>query len=450
MNSNAINEISIDLLKKILDHSSDEIYVFDKHRRVIYVNKMCQKHYGVNPEELIGKSNDEIVAKGYWSPSIIPMIFEEKKPMLVRQTTYIGAELLTQAIPILNEQGEVEMVICTARQVDYKEVESSGDRKDSSTQPFQGFITNSPKMKELLRFAKKVADVDTTVLIHGESGTGKGILANYIHQLSKRKEHPFVTINCAAIPEELLESELFGYVGGAFTGANKSGKPGLIEVANNGTLFLDEIGEISPKIQAKLLHVIQDRQFIPIGSREPKKVDIRIIAATNRSLQKMVEKGQFREDLYYRLNVIDLKIPPLRERPEDILPLTNYFLNKFNKKYGTQRILSPDVLNMIQKYSWPGNVRQLENVMERLVVISDDIITPSSLPEVILNSVDQNSPYLYPNSLDLAIEEVTKQLITNAYAKYGSTRKVAKELSISQSRASRLIRKFVTGNIKVT
>lgn len=450
MDSKGISEISIDILKEILDHSSDEIYVFDKHRRVIYVNKMCQKHYGVNPEELIGKSNDEILAQGYWSPSIIPMIFEEKKPMLVRQTTYIGIELITNAIPILNDQGEVEIVICTARQVDYKEVDIPGEGAGSSPQDIQGLITNSPKMKELLHFAKKVAEVDTTVLIQGESGTGKGILANYIHNLSKRKEHPFVTINCAAIPEDLLESELFGYVGGAFTGANKGGKQGLIEVANKGTLFLDEIGETSPKIQAKLLHVIQDRQFIPVGSREAKRVDIRIIAATNRPLQKMVEKGQFREDLYYRLNVIDLKIPPLRERPEDLLPLTNYFLNKFNKKYGTQRILSPDVMTIIQKYSWPGNVRQLENVIERLVVISDDIITPTSLPDVILNSVDQKTPYLYPASLDLAIEEVTKQLITKAYARLGSTRKVAKELAISQSRASRLIRKFVTGEIKET
>ena len=437
MTNEDIQQIDVNTLLKILDHSSDEIYVFDKNRRIIYVNKMCERHYGVTPNELIGKSNDELLAKGYWSPSIIPAIFKEKKIMTLKQTTYLGIELITTAIPILNQDDEVEMVVCTARKLDYKEIELTKSTENTKEQSFSSdLITNSPKMREIIRFCKKIASVDVTVLIQGESGTGKGVIANLIHKNSKRKNAPFVSINCAAIPENLLEAELFGYAEGAFTGADKKGKKGLLEVANNGTIFLDEIGEMSPKIQAKLLHVIQERQFFPVGGRELKKVDIRIIAATNQPLQKLVEKREFREDLFYRLNVIEIQLPPLRERKEDLLPLTYYFLNKFNAKYGLNRLLSQEAVDIIQRYSWPGNVRQLENVIERLVVIGDDIIKPVHLPAAIMNEVQDSVIDDYPGSLDAAIEALKKHLITQSYQKHKSTRKVAKDLSISQPRVN--------------
>jgi TyrR family helix-turn-helix protein len=235
---------------------------------------------------------------------------------------------------------------------------------------------------------------------------------------------------------------LFGYFQGAFTGANKAGKMGLIEAANNGTLFLDEIGEVPLKVQAKLLQVIQDRQFLPVGGTEVKQVDIRIIAATNRDLLKMVENKQFREDLYYRLNVIDVKIPPLRERPEDIIPLTYYFINRFNKKYQVDRLISQETLEILSNYSWPGNVRQLENVMERSVITTESIINPGDLPEIIHQHAKPGSPDTPWSSLDAAIEEVERKLVTKSYRKWKSSRKVAADLQISQTRASKLIRKY--------
>ncbi|ABS21102.1 sigma-54 interaction domain-containing protein [Bacillus cytotoxicus] len=440
-------EVTADVLMNILDHSSDEIYVLDKDTRIVYVNKVCERHYGLKPSEVIGRLNEEFVLNNYWKPSIVPIVFKEKKPVTIKQTTYIGGELITTAIPILNKENEIELVVTTAREQNYKTiimapVEQEMEHSHDDNLFGQTILTNNEKMKNLIKFCEKVASTDTTVLIQGESGTGKGVLANYIHQMSKRRKGPFLTVNCAAIPEELLESELFGYSKGAFTGAKRSGQVGLFETANHGTIFLDEIGEISLKVQAKILQVIQERQFIPVGGRNLKKVDVRIIAATNQNLYEMVQQKQFREDLYYRLNVIDIKLPPLRERMEDAISLTYYFLNKFNKKYQVNRIVSQDVLDMISRYLWPGNVRQLENVIERLVVTSDSVIQSSDLPEMILQAAETKQFYSRPTALDAAIRELEEQMVVNSYKKFGSTRKVAADLSISQTRASKLIRKY--------
>lgn len=440
-------EINTEILMNILDHSSDEIFVLDKDGRIVYVNRTCERHYGLKPSEVIGKLNSEFVAKGYWGPSVIPIVVKEKKPVTIKQTTYIGGELITTAIPILNSNHEIELIVTTAHEQNFKTLympaeESVEDVKD--TQPLiENIITNNEGMKTLIKFSRKVAKVDTTVLIQGESGTGKSVLASYIHKMSRRKHGPFLALNCAAIPDELLESELFGYSQGAFTGANRGGKKGLLEAANNGTVFLDEIGEISPKIQAKLLQVVQERQFLPVGGREVKTVDIRIIAATNQNLSQMVEKKQFREDLYYRLHVIDLKLPPLRERKEDIIPLAYYFLNKLNQKYQSSHIISQEALDTLEDYDWPGNVRQLENVMERLVITSDGVIQLPDLPEVILQNAKPKGHRSYSSSLELALEEFEKEMVIHSYQKHKSTRKVASDLNISQTKASKLIRKYV-------
>ncbi|WP_022856027.1 sigma-54 interaction domain-containing protein [Thermodesulfobacterium thermophilum] len=239
--------------------------------------------------------------------------------------------------------------------------------------------THNPVMKEVYQLAKKVAPSSSTVLILGESGTGKEVLAKYIHFNSKR-QGPFVAINCAAIPEELLEAELFGYEKGAFTGAIKT-KPGKFEIANKGTLFLDEIGDLSAKLQAKLLRVLQERQVERLGAEQPIKVDVRIIAATNKDLEKEVEAGRFREDLFYRLNVIPIKIPPLRKRKEDIVLLANFFLKKVCEREGVPlKRLSEKPVQRLLDYRWPGNVRELENLVERLVILTDkEIIEPEDL-----------------------------------------------------------------------
>lgn len=437
-----IPEISGETLRKILDHSSDEIFVIDREHRIIFVNSVCEKHYGLKPEDVVGKYNAELFEKGYWKPSIVPLVFKEKKPVTIRQTTYIGAELITTAVPILNEEKEIELIVTTSRELQsFKEIKKERERQPAETAASTP-ITNSPKMKDILKVCEKIAMVDSTILIQGESGTGKGVLAQHIHDSSKRKNKTFLKINCAALPEDLLESELFGYAEGSFTGASKHGKKGLLEIADKGTLFLDEIGELPLSLQAKLLQVIQEKQFLPIGGYEMKKVDVRIIAATNRDLVEMVGKKAFREDLFYRLNIIDIHLPPLRERREDIIPLTYNFLYKFNEKYEMNKIITQECLNIFYRYSWPGNIRQLENVMERLVVTSDSIIQRDDLPELIVQNIRPQTQYTLPSKLDDAIEHVKKTLVAQSYKKYKSSRKVAKDLDISQTRAVKLISQY--------
>ncbi|WP_342513977.1 sigma 54-interacting transcriptional regulator [Sporosarcina sp. FSL K6-1522] len=439
-------DLTLESILKILDYSSDEIYVLDSETRIVYVNKNCEKHYGLKKEEILGKFNDELFNKGYWGPSVIPAVLEKKEPVSLQQQTYIGAELLTRAIPILNEVKEIEFIVITATEIqDFNRLVTQKETQ-SNDPVYQELlkkpITNNEKVKKILTFCEKVAPTDSTILIHGESGTGKGVIAHYLHSISKRKDGPFLNVNCAAIPEELLESELFGYTSGAFTGATKGGKTGLFEAADNGTIFLDEIGELALPLQAKVLQVIQDKQFIPLGSNTRKTVDIRIITATNRDLLKMVEQKTFREDLFYRLNVIDIHMPPLSERREDIIPLTYSFLNRFNDKYNVSKMFTEECLNILFYYSWPGNVRQLENLIERLVITSDAVIEVSDLPQVIVENVKGRPELTHPNSLDDAINEVTKTLIRRSYQKHGSSRGVANDLGISQSKASRLIRQF--------
>ncbi|SIR53970.1 PAS domain S-box-containing protein [Peribacillus simplex] len=464
MNNEGKIEMSTEILKKILDHSPNEIYVLNKDACIIYANKAYERHYGKQLNEIVGKHNNEIFSKGYWKPSILPFVLKEKKSVTIKQVSYIGKEMITTAIPLLNDEQEIELIITTAQEPNYKGLyipdEQEPEKLSEKNSLKESVITNNEQMNNVMEVCDKISMVDATILIQGESGTGKGVLAKYIHNRGLRKNSPFLSINCATIPEQLIESELFGYTDGSFTGANKGGKKGLLEMANGGTVFLDEIGEIPFNIQAKLLQVIQDLEFLPVGGRELKKVDIRIISATNRDLFEMVQKKRFREDLYYRLNVVNLQIPPLRERKEDIIPLSYHFLSVFNKKYQVNRIISKEVLDIFYDYPWSGNIRQLENLIESLVVTSDAIIQVSDLPIMLQqknaqetpsqetphgqNSTIQNksSQMLQDDSLDVAIEELERNLIVNSYTKLRSTRKVAHQLSISQSKASRLVRKY--------
>ncbi|MBY6053134.1 sigma-54-dependent Fis family transcriptional regulator [Cytobacillus firmus] len=441
-------EMTLETLLKILDYSSDEIFVLDGEMRILYVNKVCERHYGLKPKDIIGKYNVELFEKGYWKPSIVPEVYRRKEPCYMRQQTYIGAELMTTAIPILNNKNEIELVVITSTEIQKMkimnaiedQIESKSTQQDEDEEIT--IVTNSGEIKGILEFCKKVAPTDSNILILGESGTGKGAFSQYIHKVSNRNKRPFLAINCAAIPEELLESELFGYSKGAFTGANKLGKQGLIEAADGGTIFLDEIGEMPLSVQAKLLQLIQEKQFIPVGSSEMKKVDIRIIAATNQNLQTMIENKLFREDLFYRLNVIDIHLPPLRERREDIIPLTYNFLNKFNHKYNDNKVISEECLHILTHYSWPGNVRQLENLIERLVIISNSIIQIADLPDMIKESTNQAVCPSHYTTLDKALDETKRNLVRRSYQIHKSSRKVASDLGISQTKAVRLIKEY--------
>lgn len=457
----ARKELDPETLKKILDNSYDEIFVTDKNGITIYVNSACERNYGVGPEKFIGQQPGQMADEGYCYPPITPMILRDKKTVTLEQKTITGRRIVTTATPVFDEDGELELIIQNVRDIThiaetkydleetlklvqrYKQEIAQLKKRDLQN---KNFLVRSKQMEELLELAETVAPVDTNILILGESGTGKGVMTKYIHDLSERKTGPFITINCAAIPEQLMESELFGYVAGAFTGADTKGKAGLFELANGGTLFLDEIGEIPLRLQAKLLHVIQELKFSRVGGREPVRLDCRIIAATNRNLGKMVRAGEFREDLYYRLKVIEMEIPPLRERPEDISFLVYLFLNNFDKKNKKSHQFSHEALDILVNYNWPGNIRELENLIERLVITTQEpVIEPRHLPKSFQNHDEDAISISSPQSLDSAIEQFEKKLVLKTYKRLGSSYKVAQALKISQSRASRLIRKYSAG-----
>lgn len=319
-----------------------------------------------------------------------------------------------------------------------------------------GIVSKSPQMLQIIDLASKMAQFDATVLILGESGVGKELIAKLIHSASTRnKKGEFIKVNCGAIPRELLESEFFGYEPGAFTGARKEGKPGYFELAHTGTLFLDEIGELPLDLQVKLLRVIQEHELVRLGDTKPKKIDVRIIAATNRELEQMVAQGTFREDLFYRLNVLPIQIPPLRSRPEDIPALLTAFLEKYSRKYGSGKMFTGDSLALLCRYNWPGNVRELENVVERLVITADDhVILPQHLPIQVLKreqSASVNNQVLADHkfehdsemrTLQEVMDQVEKEMIIKALTIYGSTYRAAKVLGVSQSTIVRKAKKY--------
>lgn len=439
---------------EILESIYNEVYVVGKDHTILYINSACLRHYGLYPEDFIGKKEEEFSDK-LWYPSVIPHVFKEKRTMSVKQMTYMGYPTYTIAVPVFDQNGEIEMVVSIGNEnIQHPDIQYDPGRKviiypeadpiffEKEEMDGGYIISHAPKMVEVRHIAHKIAKMDLSILIQGESGTGKSMLAKYIHNIGNRRNKPFMEINCAAIPEALLESELFGYEPHSFTNASAKGKKGLLEMANGGTLFLDEIGELPITLQAKLLDVIENKQFIPIGGEKVKQVDIRIISATNKDLKKSVAEKLFREDLFWRINVMELFLPPLRERGEDIAYLQEVFLDRTNIKYGMNKQFSDEVKDIFYLYDWPGNIRQLKNVVERAVVIAkEDIIQVEDLPDIIIRQAQENMIYNcdYATFKDLC----TKRIITEAYEKTKTSRKLAKELGISQATANRLISKYI-------
>ncbi|EEM98263.1 Sensory box sigma-54 dependent DNA-binding response regulator [Bacillus thuringiensis IBL 200] len=437
-------------LKDVFEYAFDEIFVTDEQGIVVRVNSTCERHYQLAAEELVGKHVKELQKDGIFYPSATLEVIEKKRPIELVQTTKSGEYLHVRTRPVFDDEGNLRRVISYSRdltelyQLRQKVEEMDNQLKTykkelRETYEHEGLIFKSLAMQKIVDTIKKVSVVDSTVLVLGETGVGKSRLVRHLHEVSHRKNESFYEINCAALPTNLIESELFGYSGGSFTGANREGKKGLLESAHKGTLFLDEIGEMPIEIQAKLLQVLQEKTFRPIGGRELKKVDVRIVAATNRDLSEMVKQGTFRKDLYYRLNVIPIAIPPLRERTEDILPLIYHYLQHFNKKYGRDVKLAPSTLQMFVGYPWEGNNREIENVIERIVITVDDVVTVEDLPLSMQEAaVEQSGQSLYK-----MLEEVERNIILKAYKTYGSSYKVAEFLQISQSAATRKIKKFI-------
>jgi transcriptional regulator with PAS, ATPase and Fis domain len=381
------------------------------------------------------------------------------------QKTRTGKQLYVIGTPLFNESGDIYRIIFNSREASEIEIlrdqltqtEMLLDHYKSEIHQLRNvlnakkeIIYQSKEMDAVYQLAKKIANVDSTILITGETGVGKGMIARFIHQNSLRKDKSMVEINCGAIPEHLIESELFGYAPGAFTGANKQGKKGVIEQANHGTLFLDEVSELTPAVQVKLLHFLQDQTFRRVGGTETVKVDIRIIAATNKDLYQLVKAGMFREDLYYRLNVIPITIPPLRHRPADIHILADWFLSFFNCKYQTSKEMAHEVYTKLLHYQWPGNVRELENLIERLVVTTDSrVITTGHLPPYILETNPLNPAVIVKGILPLkrAVSEVERQLIINSYNTFKNTYKCAEVLQVNQSTVVRKLKKYMNDSV---
>ena len=423
----------------MIDNMDQGVLVVDDESRVQFVNQTALKTLGVVQNNIIGKpirfrplTFESNLTHGHMQHIVS---WDDKSELIIGQLHNIqGRQLFLMAF----HQSHTSFSVANAP--DEPHIEQ--------------LVGECRVMRQLKRLISRIAPSPSSVMVVGESGTGKEVVARAIHKLSGRRNKPFIAINCAAIPEQLLESELFGYVKGAFTGASANGKTGLIQAANTGTLFLDEIGDMPLMLQAKLLRAIEAREILPIGASSPIQVDIRIISATNQNLAQFIAEGKFREDLFYRLNVIPITLPPLRERQEDIELLVHYFLHLHTRRLGSVYPgIAPDVVEILRKHRWPGNLRELSNLMEYLVnvVPSGEVIDSTLLPPNLLNNgtteqsdvTEVSEAHL---SLDdaggTALEEMEKQMIREALSRHNSKKQVADELGIGIATLYRKIKKY--------
>ena len=439
-------------LNAIFEDSQDGFFITDGEGRVLKVNKAYEEMSGIRGEEILGSNVKELEGKMIsYSASLITI--RSGKPMTIEQTFYrTGRKAYISSTPIFDDEGNIVMIVSNTRDfqmiedlrrelsqkneqvLEYEErIKAIAQQNVNQSQ----LLVNDPKMYDTIYKALKVADKDATVLIQGETGTGKEMLANFIHQNSLRKDKIMLCLNCGAISKDLIETELFGYVGGAFTGGLPKGKPGYFEIADGGTLFLDEIGELPFNVQMKLLRTLQEKEIIRVGAGKPKKVDVRVIAATNRDLMKMVEQNEFRADLYYRLNVVNIEIPPLRERKQDIIPLTDLFLKRFNDKFKTNKSLSTYSYKMLEDYEWPGNVRELKNTIEKMVILSDeDIISVADIEKQESRFAVEHSEIETVNLKEI-LEQIELQYIDDYYGAYKTLERAAAKLGMNVKTLSR-------------
>lgn len=450
--------------KTVFESSSDGIWICDKTGRVVLINKASEKLGGIKKEDIIGtKVSDLVKKKKLYSNYVTDEVIQTKR--VVSQLQHVKntkKTVLCTGIPVFDRNGRVSLVVINERDITQLEalkiqLEETRKEKDRYKNELtelsmlelkrQKIVSESDQMREILKTALKLARMEVTdILLLGESGTGKGLLAKFIHNNSKRKTKPFIQINCAALPENLLEAELFGYEKGAFSGAREQGKPGLFELAHEGTLFLDEIGELPFSVQAKLLKYLDDHKVQRLGGIKTKSIDCIIIAATNQDIEKFVGQKKFRKDLFYRLNILTIKIPPLRERPEDIFELANSFLHQYNRKYKQKKKLNPLALSLLQSYSFAGNVRELKNIIKKAVVMSeeeviDSVILSSIGKEVLEDRWEVRGSDKKINNLVDMLSALEKEMLKNAMRHCKSTREMARFLNISQPTVVRKLKK---------
>jgi len=437
----------------IVESAADGIIVADKNGVIIRVNAAVEHTFGVERKSLLGRKANNIVQAGIFKEGIVQKVIDTEKKVTIA-SDYEMKKLVYTGIPIFDDRGTLTSIVVNIQdasalnelqqELEYQRMMMDGYVREMANLTNKmgtgsNMVACSRKMMKIVDVINVVSEVDSVVLITGESGTGKEVVVDEIYRRSRRKDKPFIKINCGAIPDTLFESELFGYESGAFTGARRQGKIGFFELADTGTLFLDEVGELSMASQVKLLRVIQEREVLRIGGSKPSPIDVRLIAATNRDLWQMVEEGKFRQDLYYRLNVINIDIPPLRDRRDDIIPLARHFLDTYNMKYGKKKKLSIELGHILSNLDWPGNIRELENVVETMVVLAPgNLLLPEHLPEK-YDEEKADSAITIHGIIPLkdAVREVERQLFQRAKDKYRTTREIARALGIDQSTVSR-------------
>ena len=448
----------------IFNFTSYGIWILDGTGNVLNVNPVAEKLIGIRKEDVIGKNIIKLVEKGVINEALTPYVLAAKRPVSrVLHVLKTNKHIFSTGTPVLDDDGNVKLVVVNEYDMTtlnnlqtqleqmrnvaekYRDVISDlglRDLKDHS------IIAKSRKMQNVMMVSRKLSRFGVSnILILGESGTGKGLVARFIHEKSKRRKRPFVQINCAALPEGLLEAELFGFEKGAFTGASDKGKIGLFELAHGGTLLLDEIGDLPLPLQAKLLKCLDDGEIMHLGGLKTIKIDCIIIAATNQDLDELVRQKKFREDLYHRLNVFKIEIPPLRERPEDILEMSKYFLRKYNREFKSKKRFSRSMIQQLHQHGFPGNVRELKNIIKSGVVMSETDQLRWSFMGNGENEKDPGESILNDSrnraeGLTQQMEEIEKKILETAMMNCRSTRELAGHLKTSQSTIVRKIRKY--------
>ena len=471
--------------ENILDLISDGIYISDRQGCTLRINSMYERLTGLKKANIVGCNVDLLTTEGIFDTILNPRIVKTGKPATSVQTDRKGKKLVLSGYPIFDDKGEVALVVTFVRDVTLmsqlrtqirsqrrliEKYRTNVQYINEESDHNRPLIAHSAVMVDLHRQIENLAATDATVLLQGETGVGKDVFARRMHQAGPRSGKPFVKVDCPTIPETLFESELFGYAPGAFSGAHAKGKLGFLEMADKGTLFLDEIGELPMVMQAKLLRVLQDREFVRVGSTKIRKVDVRVISATNRDLDKEVQDGRFRSDLFYRLRVAVITIPPLRERQADIAPLAKHFLDRYTNRYKRSMHFDPAVLDVFSGYRWPGNIREIENLIQSIVITNQDgAIQLSDLPSNMVGHMadtcrtptfaDGPPPLaaelafsdlhheldMGNRSLKAIMADIERQILTYALKKHGSHAKVAKRFKVDRSTLFRKLRPARSG-----
>lgn len=447
-------------LLEIINSIKVGIFVTDGEGNTLLVNDVCCRSGGMGREEIEGKNVDVLVKEGLMEESVTRKAINSRKIENLRQTQGDGSVVFSTATPVFSN-GDIEYVITTERDItELETVKGVLSEKEENTGKLleeieylkeqricseNDIIAEDDASLETVEKALNVAKHDMTILLQGESGVGKEVYADLIYKNSMRSKKPFIKVNCAAIPENLMESEMFGYVGGAFSGAEKNGKIGWFELADGGTLFLDEIGDMPLSLQPKLLRALQEKEIYRVGGTKAIPVDIRLIASTNVPLEEAVENGTFRGDLYYRINVMPIEILPLRKRKKDIKPLTQFYIQQFNSKYKTEKTITAMAIKKLEEYKWPGNVRELRNIIERCMVsfkgneINQFQIERILYPHSKRQNMVENDEML---SLEQMLENYERQIISEYMGKYKSVSKVAEALLMNRTTLFRRMKKY--------